>query len=178
MIVRMSHPRSGAMSESIGLFSHVGIVGQSRCDMIGKLRVDSSMVGLSGMEQQHTLLNFHNDEGRVARDYQELAHHSTAYRSYEIHAPPFGKACAPSVRAPRQRKDLVLIRRVELQFLTGTISSPTSAASAGASMFTSAILKRPWNFNRAVDTTIRTPWAQSDVARTARCAAPDGAALG
>jgi DeoR family transcriptional regulator, glycerol-3-phosphate regulon repressor len=41
-----------------------GIVGQSTCDMIGEFRVD---YGISGIDEQGTLLDFDYDEVRAAR---------------------------------------------------------------------------------------------------------------
>jgi DeoR family transcriptional regulator, glycerol-3-phosphate regulon repressor len=44
-----------------------GIVGQSACDMIGEFRVDYGIIGISGIDEQGTLLDFDYDEVRAAR---------------------------------------------------------------------------------------------------------------
>jgi DeoR family glycerol-3-phosphate regulon repressor len=44
-----------------------GIVGQSTCDMIGEFRVDYGIIGISGIDEQGTLLDFDYDEVRAAR---------------------------------------------------------------------------------------------------------------
>jgi DeoR family glycerol-3-phosphate regulon repressor len=44
-----------------------GIVGQAACDMIGEFRVDYGIIGISGIDEQGTLLDFDYDEVRAAR---------------------------------------------------------------------------------------------------------------
>jgi DeoR family glycerol-3-phosphate regulon repressor len=44
-----------------------GIIGQSACDMIGEFRVDYGIIGISGIDEQGTLLDFDYDEVRAAR---------------------------------------------------------------------------------------------------------------
>ena len=44
-----------------------GVVGQSACDMIGEFRVDYGIIGISGIDEQGTLLDFDYDEVRAAR---------------------------------------------------------------------------------------------------------------
>jgi len=44
-----------------------GIVGQSACDMIAEFRVDFGIIGISGIDEQGTLLDFDYDEIRAAR---------------------------------------------------------------------------------------------------------------
>jgi DeoR family transcriptional regulator, glycerol-3-phosphate regulon repressor len=44
-----------------------GIVGQSTCDMIGEFRVDYGIIGISGIDEQGTLLDFDYEEVRAAR---------------------------------------------------------------------------------------------------------------
>jgi DeoR family glycerol-3-phosphate regulon repressor len=44
-----------------------GVVGQSACDMISEFRVDYGIIGISGIDDQGTLLDFDYDEVRAAR---------------------------------------------------------------------------------------------------------------
>jgi DeoR family transcriptional regulator, glycerol-3-phosphate regulon repressor len=44
-----------------------GIVGQSACDMIAEFRVDFGIIGISGIDEEGTLLDFDYDEIRAAR---------------------------------------------------------------------------------------------------------------
>ena len=44
-----------------------GIVGQSACEMIGEFRVDYGIIGISGIDEHGTLLDFDYDEVRAAR---------------------------------------------------------------------------------------------------------------
>ena len=44
-----------------------GVVGQSACDMIGEFCVDYGIIGISGIDEHGTLLDFDYDEVRAAR---------------------------------------------------------------------------------------------------------------
>ena len=68
-----------------------GIIGQSACDMIGEFRVDYGIIGISGIDEQGTLLDFDYDEVRAARAIiSEFSHHLPARRSHQVHPSPDG----------------------------------------------------------------------------------------